>query len=411
MSIGQSIGSSLGRAIGSSLSAGGGYASLVTNGVLAPYVTFTRASSGTYYDSAGVLQTALTDIPRIDYDPSTLALRGLLIEEERTNLLTYSEQFDDAAWIKSGITISANTTTTPAGVVTGDTVEVSVAGGSKSIREDKTVSALQYTFSVFVRAGTDSVLDIGIYQGGFVAQSAKIISGPGTLGGGAGLQTISSLSSSEWTRIAVTSTAALSAAAASFYCYPGGAINSVGDSVILWGAQLEAGAFATSYIPTTSAAVTRAADNGVLNTLSTIGYNALEGALYAEVMRPALSGSALIADFRVSSGNRIGFGNNIGGGGVTEWDCYVQNASADQAFLRSATAVAGQPVKIACSWKANDFALSIDGGAAITDVSGSLPSPTTLSVGRNGDVTKWLNGYLKNLRYYQRKMNVQALTA
>src|SRR5690606_11840432 len=69
---------------------GGGGVSIVNNGVLAPFVTFTRASTATYFDSAGVMQTAAIDEPRVDYDPDTLELRGLLIEPQRTNLLLNS---------------------------------------------------------------------------------------------------------------------------------------------------------------------------------------------------------------------------------------------------------------------------------------------------------------------------------
>ena len=61
-------------------------------------VTFTRSSTATYTNQIGLIQSAAVNEPRFDYDPVTLAARGLLVEESRTNLLTYSEQFDNAAW-------------------------------------------------------------------------------------------------------------------------------------------------------------------------------------------------------------------------------------------------------------------------------------------------------------------------
>ena len=73
---------------------------------------FTRASTATYFDVDGVMQTAAIDVPRIGYDSATHAHTGLILEEARTNLLTYSEQFDNAAWVKSNVTVTANTATT-----------------------------------------------------------------------------------------------------------------------------------------------------------------------------------------------------------------------------------------------------------------------------------------------------------
>ncbi len=95
-----------------------------------PRITFTRASTATYFDAAGVLSSAANNVPRIDYDPETLICKGLLIEEARTNLLTYSEQFDNAAWIKSNANISVTSTnsTSPDGTASADTVTISTGG-------------------------------------------------------------------------------------------------------------------------------------------------------------------------------------------------------------------------------------------------------------------------------------------
>jgi len=65
---------------------------------LDPSITFTRASSGSYYNSGGYLQMAGTNVPRLDYNPSTLQPQGLLIEEARTNLLLRSEEFNTSPW-------------------------------------------------------------------------------------------------------------------------------------------------------------------------------------------------------------------------------------------------------------------------------------------------------------------------
>jgi hypothetical protein len=93
--------------------------------------------------------------PRFDFDPVTLAARGLLVEESRTNLLTYSEQFDNAAWTKIGASVTANSVTSPDGTTNADTItensanDLHVAFQSPSLTPGST-----YTLSVFLKAGT-----------------------------------------------------------------------------------------------------------------------------------------------------------------------------------------------------------------------------------------------------------------
>ena len=71
--------------------------------------SYSRATTATYFDAAGVMQTAAINVPRIDHDPVTGESLGLLIEEARTNLLTYSEQFDNAIWLKAAISARGTT--------------------------------------------------------------------------------------------------------------------------------------------------------------------------------------------------------------------------------------------------------------------------------------------------------------
>src|SRR3546814_11251992 len=74
-------------------------------GQLDPRITFTRASNGSYFDAAGVMQYASANEERSDHDPVTLAARGLLVEEQRTNLVPWSEVFDTPAWNKDTVTV------------------------------------------------------------------------------------------------------------------------------------------------------------------------------------------------------------------------------------------------------------------------------------------------------------------
>jgi len=125
-------------------------------GVLDPRITFTRASTATYFDYAGVLRTAQNNIARFDYNPSTLAAQGLLIEEQRTNSMLRSEEFSDASWTKGGATVTANSTTAPSGTTTADTlVEDTSTGQHRVYRTTSgTTNTNPYTISFFAKAST-----------------------------------------------------------------------------------------------------------------------------------------------------------------------------------------------------------------------------------------------------------------
>ena len=168
----------------SSFNGGGGPAlglDFMVPGVLDPRLVFTRASTGTYFNSAGVMQTAAVNTPRWDYDPATLQLRGLLLEEARTNVL-----------------LNSATLSTQSVAVTAQAYRLSFYGTGTITKSGAATGAL---------AGT------GVGQ-----------------------------------RVSQTFTPA----AGSLTLTVAGTVSN---------AQLEAGGFATSYIPTTSVAVTRAADS------------------------------------------------------------------------------------------------------------------------------------------------------
>ena len=125
---------------------------------LDPRITFTRASTATYYDAFGVMQTAASGVARFDSNPTTGESLGLLIEEQRTNLLTYSAQFDNAAWSKpNSDTITANTVVAPDGVLSGDAFVETTATGTHTLFQNATlVGGTVYTLSVYLQAACRS---------------------------------------------------------------------------------------------------------------------------------------------------------------------------------------------------------------------------------------------------------------
>lgn len=125
-----------------------------TTGVLDPRVVVTRAlNTATRVNSSGYVEIVNSNVPRFDYDPATLALRGLLIEEERKNLVAYSNQFDNnGAWVKTRSSISADVIVSPDGTQNGD-----------KLIEDTTASSSHLMLSVVTSIPSLSTVTDSIY--------------------------------------------------------------------------------------------------------------------------------------------------------------------------------------------------------------------------------------------------------
>lgn len=258
-------------------------------------VTFTRASSATYVDSDGLIKTAAANEARFDHNPSTGESLGLLAEEARTNLLTYSEQFDNAAWDGTyNLTISANATTAPDGTTTAEKCTPTTTNATHSAFQTVagTISGT-YTFSVYAKAGGYNKLEIfidGASSGGLFGSGSAIFD--------LSTQTISSINGSAsiqalpggWYRCIVTGTSASAVTVSTgFQFYDNSGNKSFAgngtDGIFLWGAQLEAGAFPTSYIPTTSSQVTRSADVvSITGSNFSSWYNQSQGSFFVNVL-------------------------------------------------------------------------------------------------------------------------------
>jgi predicted hotdog family 3-hydroxylacyl-ACP dehydratase len=253
---------------------------------LDPRVTFTRASTGTYLDSDGVLKTASVNTPRIEYDADGNLL-GLLIEEQRTNLLTYSEQFDNAAWIKSNATVTANTIVAPDGTLTGDKLVENTATDLHRIDKASTAtSGVTYTATIYAKKAEVDILAID--YSGILLGTYNLTTGVATLGAGNANSVAVSASmlsvGNGWYRCAMTFTRAGASIDGSYRFSPRQNTSYTGDGtsgIYIWGAQLEAGSFPTSYIKTEGATATRSADVASIAT-SEFGYNDAAGTLYVD---------------------------------------------------------------------------------------------------------------------------------
>lgn len=228
-----------------------------------------RASSATYYDVNGILRTAAINEARNNaYVPeSSTVFRGpnWLVENAATNLLLYSEDFSAASWVKTASTsVTTNTTTAPDGTLTADTVSNTANINSYIGQPTTLLNNTRYTVSLFVRPLTTNkiiVFEFGnpstSYSVGTFNLSTLTFSGTGP---GNGYGSITTLSNG-WYRISYSITTSATGSTTFNVIYLG-AYGTTSDSVsfALWGAQLETGSTATSYIQTVATTATRAAD-------------------------------------------------------------------------------------------------------------------------------------------------------
>lgn len=232
--------------------------------------------------------STISGAPRFDHDPATGESLGLLIEETRTNLQNYSEEFDNAVWVKTNGSISTNFETSPAGDQTVDKWIPASSNNYHYISSSRSVSAGTYTYSVYAKQSGYRYLLFNTPLGTTQGNSGPLVDlqdGVITSYFGASTPTTVTNAGNGWWRIAITITATGGQLKVDQNTFPTQTIatyNGDGTSgTLLWGAQLEEGSFPTSYIPTTSTTVTRAADSAIID-----GTSVLTGT-YTMIEKPA----------------------------------------------------------------------------------------------------------------------------
>lgn len=225
---------------------------------LSSFMTFARNSTATYTGPDGLIKTAVANEARYDYDPLTGECKGLLIEEQRTNLLTYSNRFDNAIWNKPSSYVKQNQAIAPDGTFTASKVYEDTATAGHGIRYNpfSLTSGTTYTFSIYVKAAEISYVCIDNYTG-----SSDIVGcidlNTGNVTSGTAIS--SAYIGGGWYRVSQTFTATATVStpyAAQVYTHLTGTgsvthTGTYGAGIYVWGAQLEVGAFPTSYIPST----------------------------------------------------------------------------------------------------------------------------------------------------------------
>lgn len=399
-------------------------------------ITFTRASTGTYVDKSGIIQTAAINRPRLTYDSSTLKPLGLLVEEARTNISPYSS-YVASQWTFQAASLGSSSKTG----VFGSSVTAFLADSSttahriiRTLSGSYTANTL-YTISFYVAKPASSdilglVVRVRSAAGGQAV--AMVVSNNGesstytfSSSNPFGANPPAAITSSSvsvvsvannWTRISVTTAVAsvdttLTQWDISFSTSSGGetGAGTANSELYIDGVQVELGAFATSVIPTTGTTATRAADAATITgTNFSRWYRQDEGTVYVEASAAQSGGVFGVDDGTNNERWRIGHNGTSSGllavidGGVTQ----VSITSPVSSWSLGTISKAAAGVKL------NDFALCVSGQSAVTDTGGTMPTVDKATI-ENAQGSTAVNGTISRITYWPARIsntNLQELT-
>jgi hypothetical protein len=390
---------------------------------LDPRITFTRASGGSYVGADGLIKYAGVNEARFDHDPETGESLGLLVEEARTNLLLQSENFS-SGWTLNAVTLGS-TIVAPNGTYTAPKIEEDNTVAEHRVGRGSSGGATTSTvcYSVFVKAAERTKIRLAF---------SNLVNWVG--GGGASaifdLTNGTAITSNStptafgiipypngWYRCFIAGTPTiLLTVGANIFLYTT-SVNYQGDGtsgIYLWGAQLEVGAFPTSYIPTQGSTRTRAVDNAQITGRNfSEWYRPDEGTVFAEASTFGNAGTGGILRLvnSANTGKRIRLSYASGTNLVyTVVDSTTQVPATLAAGLTINTSNKG-----AAAYQVDNFAGSANGLAPVLDTLGTVPSSlTTVQIGADGSAaTTILNGTIRRLTYWPKRLSnaqLQALT-
>jgi hypothetical protein len=339
-------------------------------------LSVTRATTATRVNSSGLIESVASNVPRLDYTNGTCP--SILVEPQRTNTLLQSENLA-TSWTSFRSVITTNVATSPAGNSTADKIaqQTGIVDAGGVFQTIILGIGTTYTYSYYAKAGGYNwtfarVIDgVNNYYVWFNLATGVV----GTIVGSATGKIENA--GNGWYRCSVTFNSA--GLGNQVVTYVANTDNSdqvpSPDSVkgiFVWGQQLEAGSYATSYIPTTSASVTRNADTSTTSLSSSI-INASEGVLFLDY-QPLNIIDAYPVDFQLQYN-----GDNTVNGVTIYHDgdnpaISVRSGGNDifSAILTATTA--GTRNKIAIAYKNNDFAVYQNGVQKAVQTSGVAPA-------------------------------------
>jgi hypothetical protein len=367
--------------------------SFMAPGTLPPNVVFTRASTAAYFDATGTMQTAAVNAPRWDYTGGSL--RGLLIEEARTNIVLNSGDASNASWVKSNGGIG-----------------LPVATANQAVAPDGTTTAARVSFPAVSSAGDWSLLNPIISFTATVAPWTLSMWLRGNVGGERvylsftpdGVlyyRTTCNLTTS-WQRFTLSTP---NLTAATWFIEVGtdrrdaSQLATSAQTTFIWGGQLEAGAFPTSYIPTTAASVTRAVE--VCSIPTAAWFTPSVASLFYEIMLP-LGGANTFGGFcDTNFGNAFYIGYVGPGSGVSVNRASGLSAPPTQALVPGINKVCGVISAAGVEACANGGTVQKSLGATTT-----LATSTRLAIGNDPwSLTTAINTWIRRVRYWPRVLS------
>jgi hypothetical protein len=358
-----------------------------TTATLDPRVTFTRTgNTATVVNSLGLVAPINANLPRFDFDPVTLVCKGLLIEESRINYCLYSADFSNIVWTvdTSGGSlpvVTGNYAVAPDGTTTAARIQLNRGAGTFS-RFQQVIGPLTsgtYTDSIWMKTTSGSgTANVGLRNAG---------------------TGINCVVTGQWQRFSVTNTPAATAPSLQVLLLSSIPGNDVTADILVWGGQVELGAFATSYIPTEATAVTRNADVATMTgTNFSDWYNQSEGTFFGQALLGGSAQLAAVGTVRNTTSDAIVYGFL----GASQTTCQIWVGGVNQADLgpaRNINAVNG----VCLAYKVNDVIVSNNGGATLSDNTSLIPTVNAFYIGQNR-VTTTSCIHIQKIAYYPQRL-------
>jgi len=357
--------------------------------------SFSRASSATVVNQSGLIETVGSGEPRIDFLGNTKG--ALKLEPTRSNLITYSEDFSQ--WQQSGVTITPNSAISPDGTLNADKIIATTTDPAPFIFAN--VTATEHTFSFYYKG-----------EGNSIGKQARVLFW--FIGTATGTTTsVNFIVTGDWQRFENQITPTGAGTLALRIDFPAD-LGAVGDYGYLWGAQLEVGSYATSYIPTSgqSGGVTRVRDLSDTQNLSHV-IGQTEGVIFydAILIHKSTDTSEDLFELSIDDGSNqnIFFINNYNNGLTVA----MVNGGSYQFTNNSFNPTEGARYKLAFAYKQNDFALYINGTQIATDLSGTVPTMNQITFGNYYNNQSNLSNSVKinDLKLYNTRLSNSELAA